>query len=472
MTRVGATFALSAETTETAATQPAGATAADGSYSQLADYLVNGFWTAYSEQPRSWPDPLNITYNVRDIPTADRDMVDLAVALWSDVGNLNFVRTPGPADITFVNDYGGAFSSSDVSGTDLTSSLVNVSPGWDGGPTTDLYSYRFQTFVHEIGHAIGLGHQGPYNGTASYPADAVFDNDSWQLSVMSYFTQTENTSVTGSFAYVLTPQEADILAIQDIYGAPAATRPGDTVYGVGNTTGRAVFGGNFDSFRFPSLTIYDDGGNDTLNYSRTAQHQDIDLTPGAMSSVYGDVNNVIIHTDTVIENAIGGRGGDKITGNGEVNILSGRGGRDVLLGRDGNDKLNGGGHNDRLFGEAGNDTLLGRGQLDRMFGGPGEDSFVFVRLRDSGVGRHRDRVHDFDSTDDLIDLSRIDAKTGGGNQKFDWIGRNPFHDVKGELRYKDKGDTVIVQADTDGDGRPDFEIFVGTGKLSEDDFVL
>ncbi|MEL6437481.1 MAG: hypothetical protein AAFP99_11895, partial [Pseudomonadota bacterium] len=44
--------------------------------------------------------------------------------------------------------------------------------------------------LHEFGHALGLRHQGDYNynGTPiTYQDGAYFSNDSWQLSVMSYF---------------------------------------------------------------------------------------------------------------------------------------------------------------------------------------------------------------------------------------------------------------------------------------------
>ena len=60
-----------------------------------------------------------------------------------------------------------------------------------------LNTYAFQTYIHEIGHALGLGHPGNYNGEARYPNDAEFQNDSWAMSIMSYFGQTENTYFAG-----------------------------------------------------------------------------------------------------------------------------------------------------------------------------------------------------------------------------------------------------------------------------------
>ncbi|MEZ5876216.1 MAG: matrixin, partial [Hyphomicrobiales bacterium] len=74
---------------------------------------------------------------------------------------------------------------------------------------------------------------------------------------------------------------------------------------------------------------------------------------------------------------------------------------------------------------------------------------------------------------DQISLNRIDAKTGvAGNQAFKWIGTHDFHNVKGELRYIDKGATCIVQADVNGDGKADFEILVKVDALLKGDFIL
>ena len=48
----------------------------------------------------------------------------------------------------------------------MSRATVHISSNWSGGAATGNYSYFFQTYVHETGHALGLGHQGPYNGSA------------------------------------------------------------------------------------------------------------------------------------------------------------------------------------------------------------------------------------------------------------------------------------------------------------------
>ena len=103
----------------------------------------------------------------------------------------------------------------------------------------------------------------------------------------------------------------------------------------------------------PALTIYDSGGNDTLDCSGYSAAQIIDLHAGSFSSVGGLIRNVGIATSTVIENAIGGRGNDTLVANDLGCALSGGGGDDRLTGGAGADVLTGGSGADSLDGGAG-----------------------------------------------------------------------------------------------------------------------
>ncbi len=86
---------------------------------------------------------------------------------------------------------GGSWNGSGI----MLSATVDISSDWitnDGGARdgyTGIYSYGYQTYIHEIGHALGLGHQGPYNGSATYGTNNIFTDDTWQFAVMSYFPQ-------------------------------------------------------------------------------------------------------------------------------------------------------------------------------------------------------------------------------------------------------------------------------------------
>ena len=259
----------------------------------------------------------------------------------------------GSAAITFDDNESGAHSTSVTSGGTILSSSVNVSIDWLNSYGTSLTSFNYQTYIHEIGHALGLGHAGNYNGSASYSSDAHYANDSWQASVMSYFSQSENTAVNASYALAISPQIADILAIQNIYGDASAARSGDTVYGVGETSDA-----NVNILGTSSVAIFDGGGIDTFDFSSNSSNQRIDLTPETYSDTNGRTGNFGIARGTIIENVITGNGNDTITGNAANNILSSGNGNDILSGGAGNDTLSGGTGSDHLDGGTGNDTAL------------------------------------------------------------------------------------------------------------------
>ncbi|HEV8679979.1 MAG TPA: M10 family metallopeptidase C-terminal domain-containing protein [Stellaceae bacterium] len=412
------------------------------SISTLADYLINGFWTwsGYGGTgARHWNhNPVSV--NVQDLINAglgEEHYAYQALSLWHDVCNVDFTYTSGAADITYINDgSGSAVTSYSVSGTSLSGATVHISSNWDGGPAAGDYSYFLQTYIHETGHALGLGHQGPYNGSGTYGVDNVFTNDTWRWSVMSYFSQDNYSSDT--YDYTLTPQMADIYAVQLIYGAQS-TRTGNTTYGFNSTAGSFY---NFSTYvGTPAFTLYDTGGNDTLDASGYSNDQVIDLTPGNWSSIGAEVNNIGIYLTTTIENAKGGSGNDTITGNEANNVLygnagndsiKGAGGADTLYGDDGNDDLNGDGNltaspgNDTLYGGGGNDSLKGAGGADYLSGGTGSDTATYSNL----------------STGIYINLSSAAGAASGGDATGDSL--YYIENIQGS----DGADTLIGNPDT------------------------
>ncbi len=93
-----------------------------------------------------------------------------------------------------------------------------------------------------------------------------------------------------------------------------------------------------------SFTLYDNGGTDTLDLHTDTIDQQVDLRPEGISDVYGEVGNLIIARDILIENFIAGFGNDVVIGN------------DRLWGNGGDDVLEGGAGADQLHGENGMDT--------------------------------------------------------------------------------------------------------------------
>ncbi len=162
----------------------------------------------------------------------------------------------------------------------------------------------------------------------------------------------------------------------------------------------------------------------------------------------------------------GGYGDDTLYALGGNDQVMGGAGNDYLDGGAGNDRLNGDGGNDRLFGNAGNDTLIGGAGADTMIGGGGRDTFLFRAASDSpsstpfgGV----DKILDFESGVDKIDLSQIDANTQlQGNQSFFLTDR--FIKAPGVLAVRNLYPYAVgvytLLGDVDGDQRVDFYLQV------------
>ena len=411
-------------------------------YDEIVHQLTDDYWESSDTLPRSFFVGPGGTLNV-DITalTAEgQQLARWALEAWTNVTGIDFrfVDSANPRiHITFDDNEDGAFSYStvDFTGRFIISSHVNVSTDWLADLGTTIDSYSFQTYLHEIGHALGLGHPGDYNNTATYGVDNEFLNDSWQATVMSYFDQYGNTDIDADLAYVMTPMIADIIAIQHLYGAPTDINSGNTVYGSNSNVGGylgeifALITGEqwdpdlFNGGRSLTLTIYDTGGIDTLDLSTAANDQRVDLNPGGISDVLGLTGNLSIAFGTVIENFVGGAGNDTVIGNAVANHMEGRDGNDQFWGGGGNDTLLGGEGNDSLNGEEGNDRLIGGEDKDSLWGNAGNDSLWGNAGHDNLVGGSGDDTlyggHDSDwlrghSGNDRLNGGAGDDRLEGG----------------------------------------------------------
>ncbi len=138
----------------------------------IVTYLWKMGWVAdgtiahhYNVQPGD-----TITYYVGGLSTAGQQFATAAFAMWHDITGINFteVSTAGAATVTFENTNAGAYGGSSyyTSGSQAgisVSGSVNISSNWisgdtDGSGNAVLDTYSFQTYIHEIGHALGLAH--------------------------------------------------------------------------------------------------------------------------------------------------------------------------------------------------------------------------------------------------------------------------------------------------------------------------
>ena len=372
---------------------------AAGNITRWADPQGDSFGVSADVSYSFWGGPFAFT---ADQQTAARN----AMRLWSDVAQVNFfvdnadpeigyknyLDTEEPTALGWSTNGGPGNFNPDTThhvGFNLLYNELDVSKPGGQAEQLDYGEMGLATLIHEVGHAIGFAHP-------DYPGHS-----------QQYSTMSENYFFNNQWER--TPLLHDIAAAQHFYGANMTTRTGDNVYGFNSNSGpqyalssaseQAVF------------TIYDAGGNDTLNLSRYTQTQTINLNPNTFSNTGGLTANMSM-ADAVnvngnnsweagfdpnrianyIENAVGGSGRDIIYGNATGNTLRGENGNDEIWGGDGWDRLfggagvndlHGGDGEDVLWGGSENDTLVGDAGNNSMFGGTGDDSYVVTDAGDT-----------------------------------------------------------------------------------------
>jgi hypothetical protein len=349
----------------------------DSYYSCSDESLTDGWQPLNSEQRNA----------VRSVTSDVNNLIDIKLKEVDSNGDIRF-------NIVDIEDDKAGFSfypldSPDYMGDVFLSSGFNTDPktfGLDRGEGGRI------TITHELGHALGLKHPVDYGDNT--PPPYLPDNlNDMNHTVMSYSVGSNffpTFLIDGNKIYlkynVIFPDSYsiyDIATLQSIYGINRDYRTEDNVYSTKYTD-------------YKIQTIWDAGGEDTIDLSDTKGNTYLDMHSGTINSVdvyslediislhqegvsnnyfrdwirdrlieadekgilYKGLNNFSIAEGVIIENINTGSGDDIITDNEVDNIINVGGGDDkIYIGSGGFDFVDGGNGFDSLYLNVSRDSI-------------------------------------------------------------------------------------------------------------------
>lgn len=398
------------------------------------------------------------TYTSVNFTAAQRDSGLLALDIISQAVNINFNIVDSAANAQFklymaplgVDGPYGFMQTPGGDGVGVFNS--NFTTQFSGG-NLGLGGIGLVTFLHEIGHGLGLAH--PHDtGGASAVMNGVgspfndygdFDLNQGPFTTMTYndgwHTAPWGRIASLNFGYGLQGgmMPLDLAVLQQKYGARQGAASGDTIYDLADAN---VVGTHFKA-------VWDTGGADTIRYQGTKDAV-IDLRAatlayeagggGFISYAHGIYGGVVIANGVTIEAARSGSGNDRLVGNAADNSFEAGAGDDSVNGGDGSDTLQHStawwGLSVRLAFNPANTVSL---TLIDHAGGQGNDTLSSIeRVNANGVARGLAGYQQLDTSnmdgdrfDDVVMRNTTTGQTGFFD--FDAAGVERFGNILSSL---------------------------------------